>query len=112
MDFAFVCYRANIVFTKDDMMRFAATLKACARGEDGFARNVDGTGDLNGTLGLCTPGLWGHLGFVDNDIRSVLHGYLRKHWSKDPEAGAGMTSAAYLAETGTSFRHDQVCRKR
>ena len=107
VDFAFVCYQAGLVFTKDDMMKFAATLKACNRGEKGFADKVDGTG--YGRSRSVQMGLWGHLGFVDREVRTILYEYLKNHWEVHPSDG--MTSSAYLADPQTSFKLDEAVRK-
>jgi hypothetical protein len=106
VDFAFTCYRANILFAKRDMIRFANTLKACIR-EEGFAGKVDGSGDLRYSIQM---GRWGHLGFIDREIRNILHGYLSMNWKKN--TATGMTGAAYLVETQARLRIDDVLRKR
>ena len=63
-------------------------------------------GDLSYSLQM---GRWGHLGFIDREIRSILHGYFKLNWKKN--TATGMTSAAYLVETQARFRIDDVLRK-
>ena len=53
-------------------MKLAATLKACSRGADGFADRVDGSG---GGRYSSAAGRWGHLGFIDPEVRDLLAGY-------------------------------------
>ncbi len=99
VDFAFTCFRAGIVFTKEDMLRFAETLEACSRGSEGFSRNVDGRGDLRYSAQV---GNWGHLGFVAPEVRDLLHRYYREHGS------SSTLVAAYLVETNEPLRYDEV----
>ena len=102
VDFAFTCYRANIVFTRDDMVRFSQTLGGCLRG-DGFAGNVDGTGDLRHSAQM---GRWGHLGFVDPEVRRILQDHLRRNLANN--STAAMICAAYLVETRAVMVFDEV----
>jgi len=104
VDFAFTCYRANIVFTKDDMMKFAQTLRTC-RKKNGFTKRADGSGDLSASVSM---GRWGHLGFVDKEVRSILHGYFMKKWEP---SRLYMTSAAYLVETQATLTFDKVASR-
>ena len=99
VDFAFVCHRAGLVFTREDMHRFANTLKYCSRGQEGFTKTVDGRGDYTYSAAM---GRWGRLGFIEPEIRVILHEYLRENWTTSPNAG--MVAASYLLGT----QHDLV----
>jgi hypothetical protein len=103
VDFAFVCYRANLIFKKEDLMRFSETLKACAKDDKGFVRNVDGSGNLNISDQM---GRWGHLGFVDGRVRNILYRYVKKNPPKNPPIG--MITAAYLLETQKGLQKDSL----
>ena len=104
VDFAFTCFRAGIVFTRDDMFRFAKTLKVCHKNDRGFSRNVDGSGSLELSFQM---GRWGHLGAIDPEIRRLLYRYFREHWTTNYTGGA--IAAAYLVETSKPFQYDQPC---
>ena len=97
VDFAFCCYRAGLVFTRQDMLAFVETFKACCRGPDGFAQNVDGRGDLRYSEQM---GGWGHLGFLVPEVRRILHRYYRECWPPSPLA------AAYLVETSRPLKQE------
>ncbi len=105
VDFAFVCFRAGLVFDQRDMQMFAATLLACSRGENGFASAVDGSGDAKLSV---LAGLWGRLGFVTPEVRRALFAYLRGHWFDNNVTG--LTSAAYLAESAGALKQDEAWR--
>ena len=103
VDFAFMCYKVGIVFTEEDMKKFCETLKFCAREDQGFSHYVDGTGGLALSRLM---GLWGHLGFLDSELRVLLHHYFKQNWPERDRTW--MTCAAYLVETGKSFSFDAV----
>lgn len=98
VDFAFECFRAGLVFTREDMVRFAHTLEFCSRGSEGFSRTVGGRGNLAYSAQM---GRWGHLGFVDPKVRALLYDYASRNW-----AHAGLITAAYLVETGQPLKLD------
>ena len=91
VDFAFCCFRAGIVFTGKDMLRFAGTFRTCLRPGKGFARRVDGGGDLKYSSAMAG---WGHLGFVAPWIRKARFEFFEKRWA------SSVLAAPYLAETG------------
>ena len=105
VDFAFMCYKAGIIFTEIDMKRFCETLKFCGRGEKGFSQKVDGTGDESLSRLM---GLWGHLGLVNQEVRTVLHRYFKQHWPSGERTW--MATAAYLVETQRPLELDRVVR--
>ncbi len=92
-DFAFVSYRAGIVFDPQDMHRFARTLHHC-RQKEGFAGAVNGRG--GGQQGQ-QAGRWGHLAMVDRSLRRILLEQLLR--TKAYGSATQMLSAAYLIET-------------
>lgn len=106
VDFAFICYRAGIVFTEKDMRRFCETLKLCSRGEAGFARAVDGTGDISLSRLM---GLWGQLGFLDREVRTLLFRYFKQNWLGRDKTW--MPWAGYLVETQRPLKFDEVVRR-
>jgi len=101
VDFAFVCYRAQIGFTKEELLGFCRTLKFCSRGADGFTKRVDGEGDFSYSAQM---GRWGHLAYVEPELRDNLYGYFKEDWPKD--SIAGMIAAAHLAETQKELTFD------
>jgi hypothetical protein len=94
VDFAFICYRAQIGFTRDDLLQFAQTLKFCTRGSEGYTKTVDGRGDLAYSAQM---GRWAHLAYLDYDIRENLYKYFKDNWENNTIAG--MLTSAYLTET-------------
>ena len=98
VDFAFNCHRIGAVFDSTDMKRFLATFRHIAR-PDGFADFVDGSGQGHFAF---TVGAWGHLGYVERQVRQVLIDYLGGHWRES--SVLAMLAAGYLVETRRPFR--------
>ncbi len=97
VDFAFCCFRAGILFTKEDMLRFAGTFRACCRPGKGFARRVDGKGDLGYSSAMAG---WGHLGFLAPEVRKKIFRYFRKCWS------SSILAVPCLVETGRPLERE------
>ncbi|NLF09634.1 MAG: hypothetical protein GX594_16885 [Pirellulaceae bacterium] len=105
VDFAFQCYQAGIVFNEADMRAFAETLKYMYQEEDDlFSLYVDGSGGTGHDLSN-RAGYWGHLGFIDGNIRQLLADWYGEYVYGDPDSrwtGADVQcalAAAYLVET-------------
>ncbi len=93
IDFAYLCYRAGIIFTLDDMKRFTKTFMNCVQ-EEGFSKFIDGEGDLSLSVEM---GRWAHLTYIDNNLRHYLVNYFRKNWLKNYRTT--FLALAYLVET-------------
>jgi hypothetical protein len=93
VDFAYACYRAGIVFVPIDMTRFVHTFLHVTR-DSGFSDYVDGSG--KGKFGIIVS-RWGHLGYLDKDVRRILVDYLSAHRSENNILA--MQGAGYLVET-------------
>lgn len=104
VDFAFQCYQAGIVFNETDMEAFAETLKHMYLEDvDLFSQYVNGSG---GSSPLSNrAGYWGHLGFLDEDIRQLLSDWYGEYVYGDPNsrwASADVQcalAASYLVQT-------------
>lgn len=103
LDFAFVCYHAGIVFTKEDMLKFAGTFKACINEQGWFTYTVDVWGKR---ITHYAAGCWGHLGFVDPDVRDRLYRFFGNTWIK--YRGGSIVLAAYLVQTDKQLVMDDV----
>jgi len=96
-EYALRCYENHIVFTKEDMQRFAATfLKSIYHGDGKFGDTVDGKGDGR-FASQC--GRWGCLASVNREVARVIHDYF---WRQDPPLAGTTTmlALAYLAQHG------------
>ncbi len=105
VDFAFQCYQSGIVFNEADMRAFAKTLKHMYQEEDDlFSLYVDGSGGTGHELSN-RAGYWGHLGFIDPEIRRLLADWYGEYEYDNPAsrwASADVQcalAAAYLVET-------------
>ena len=101
VDFAFVCYRAGIVFDKADMEAFVQTFKGICRGAEGFAGRIDGTGEPKYSASVAR---WLHLAFIAPELRKAYWEYLQATVGTKPVAE--MVGSAYLAETARGYRPD------
>jgi len=113
VDFAFQCYRAQIVFDKTDMMALVQTFKHFARGKDGFARNVDGSGDTSYSP---QAGRWVHLAYIDPEVRKISFDYFKNNWGKGENAAhfegiAGLITSAHIVETARDFEVEEPILK-
>jgi hypothetical protein len=102
VDFAFVCYRAGIVFTAADMDGFINTFRRLPRGPEGFSERVDGTGEM---VHSAQAGRWMHLSYVAPEFRQIYCRYVADHWQENPVAA--MLGSAYLVETAEETGMDQ-----
>lgn len=100
IDFAFRCYEAGIVFTREDMERFAATFLKVVRKPDGrISDTVAGAGSGRYAAQI---GRWGALASIQPEVARVIREYF---FRQDPplEATTTMLGLAHLAafeETG------------
>ena len=77
-DFAVLCYRNHIVFTRDDMVRFAATFtKNICKPDRSFSATVSGSGTLSTDRGQL--GRWLNLSEFDRGIYDVVLKDLREN---------------------------------
>lgn len=100
-DFAFLCYRAGVVFDKTDMKRFSQTLKQFTRSDGGYADTINGQGE--GKKHGVQASRWLHFCFVDPSHRKAAIGWYESRWGYGT---ASMVAAAYLSETMRNFEYD------
>jgi hypothetical protein len=102
VDFAFVCYRAGIVFTAADMDGFINSFRRLPRGPEGFSECVDGTGTM---VHSAQAGRWMHLSYLAPELRQIYGRYVADHWQENPVAA--MLGSAYMVETAEEMGMDQ-----
>lgn len=78
VDFAVQAYMAGIVFTKEDLKKFAKTLIKVKKKDDKFFMFVDGTDDeKNKTDYSDVSGRWLELSMVDCGVYEVVYNYMK-----------------------------------
>lgn len=94
VDFALQCYRAGILFSGEDMIRFARTFEAMRHPGQGYYWRVDGSGDNSGSH---TAHGWLRLGWFVEDILYHYQNWLTANW-QDPAPLLMLNASATLEE--------------
>lgn len=100
VDFAFQCYRSGLVFDQNDVAAFVNTFKSLYSKGQGFRYFVDGKGDFSVSLAAAH---WGHLGYIDIEVRSIIYQYFSGRWVLNE----GLAASSYLVETSRNFQFDR-----